>query len=119
MVPNLGLPYGEVMIDPSDIAGDVVAGSTALAGLLIVYLGSLATGYGSYDATQQGSVRAAYKRRAWFAFGGLTLALLSAASALFGKWTDWDSLTAVAAGLLIFSFGLGVVTAFLTVQEIN
>ena len=107
------------MIDPSDIAGDVVAGSTALAGLLLVYLGSLATGYGGYDATQQHSVLVPYKRRAWFAFGAITIALVSAGTALFGKWADADWLTSIAAMLLLFSFCLGVVTAFLTVQEIQ
>ena len=107
------------MIDPSDIAGDVAAGATALAGLLLVYLGSLATGFGSYDTTQQHSVRASFQRRAWFGFIGLVFAIVAAALALLGKWINVDEMTSVAAVLLLFSFGWGIVTALLTVQEIS
>jgi hypothetical protein len=107
------------MVDPSDIAGDVITGATALAGLILVYLGSIATGYGSYDVTQQHSVMAAYQRRAWFGFVGFVLALLAAAAALVGKWWDLDCLTTVAAVVLLFSFGLGIATALLTVLEVK
>jgi hypothetical protein len=107
------------MVDSSEIAGDVVAGATALAGHILVYLGSLATGYGSYDILQQNSVRTSFRRRAWFGFIGLVLAIGAAGLALFGKWTNIDSLTSVAAALLLISFGWGIVTALLTVREIS
>jgi hypothetical protein len=38
------------MVDPSDIAGDVIAGATALAGLILVYLGSLGSSGASASA---------------------------------------------------------------------
>jgi len=107
------------MIDPSNIAGDVIAAATALAGLILVYLGGIANGYARYDTTQRHAVKSSYQKRAWFAFVGFVLAILSAGLALIGVWFDIDCLTALAAVILGVSLAWGVVTALLTVLEIS
>ena len=101
------------------LAGDVLAGATALAGLILVYLGSLAAGYATYDTTQQPAVRPSFQRRAWFGFIGLTVAIVAAALALTGKWAGVDWMAAASAILLIVAFAWGIATALLTVLEIK
>ena len=39
------------------LTGDVIAGGAALAGLILVYLGNVATIFGIYEKTQQHAVR--------------------------------------------------------------
>jgi uncharacterized membrane protein len=76
------------MTTKPEMGSDIVAATSALAGFILVYLGAVATSFSTFDAEQQTSVRAAFVRRAWFAFGGIILALLSICLAILGKWTD-------------------------------
>lgn len=101
------------------LAGDVLAGATALAGLILVYLGSLAAGYATYDTTQQPAVRPSFQRRAWFGFAGLAVAIAAAVLALGGKWSGADWMATTSAVLLLVAFGWGISTALLTVLEIR
>lgn len=78
--------WGMAIPSATEIAGDVVTASTALAGLILVFLGATSTSYDAYEATERGAVRNRYQRRAWFAFTGLVLALASVLLALIGKW---------------------------------
>jgi hypothetical protein len=48
------------MVDPVEIPGDVVTGASALAGLVLVYLGSVASGYAGFEREQQSTVRQSY-----------------------------------------------------------
>jgi hypothetical protein len=73
------------MVDPIEIAGDVVTGATALAGLILVYLGSVAAGYASFQREQQGAVRRSFAFRAWFSFAGMVLAISAAMLALMAS----------------------------------
>jgi hypothetical protein len=107
------------MVSPISFAGDVLAGSTALAGLILVYLGSLAAGYAAYDTTQQPAVRPSFQRRAWFGFVGLAVAILAAAFALTAKWAGVNWMASTAAILLLVAFVWGILTALLTVLEIR
>ena len=107
------------MPEASIIAGDVLAGSTALAGLLLVYLGGLAAGYAGYETTQQPAVRPSFRRRAWFGFVGLAVSILAAGLALAAKWAALDCMAAASAFLLLVAFGWGIATALLTVLEIR
>jgi hypothetical protein len=68
--PNGAITGGRDMAIPSavEVSGDVVSASTALAGLILVFLGATSTSYDSYQATERGAVRSRYQRRAWFAF---------------------------------------------------
>jgi uncharacterized membrane protein len=60
----------------------MVGAATALAGLILVFLGAISASFASYHKQEQAAVRARFQTRAWIAFVGFTLALLSAALAL-------------------------------------
>jgi hypothetical protein len=75
------------MVDPVELAGDVVTGATALAGLVLVYLGMAVSGFAGFERDQQASVRARFQVRAWFAFVGMAFSILAAILALIGKWS--------------------------------
>ncbi len=107
------------MAEPIELAGDVMSGGTALAGLILVYLGSVATGFSSYTKPQQDSVRAAYQMRAWFAFIGVACAIAAAAAAAIAKWMQWPSLATLALVLLLVSFAWGVASALVTALEVR
>jgi len=50
--------------------------ATVLAGLILVFLGAIATSCDSYAKQEQGAIRGRYQRHAWFTFVGFVLALL-------------------------------------------
>jgi divalent metal cation (Fe/Co/Zn/Cd) transporter len=105
--------------DAKNILGQLFAGGTALAGLVLVFLGGVLTSYDSFDAVAKKSVRRKYRARAWLAFSGFLTALISAASGLvglfFGSW-PWLRIGLVA---LALSGILLVVIAVLSVREIS
>lgn len=102
-----------------ETGGDVVAGATALAGLILVFLGATSTVFSSYTKEEQRAVRSRFQRRAWFAFIGFALALLSAALALVGKWLHQEC----AALTAVFTFGAALIltlfAALFSVREIK
>lgn len=63
--------------------GLVFSGSTALAGLILVFLGSVFNTFDGYEKQAQSRVAGRFKRRAWVSFLGFLCALGSAAFALF------------------------------------
>lgn len=107
------------MVDPVEISGDVVTGATALAGLVLVYLGSVAAGYAGFDAEQQRSVRASFQARGWFAFVGMVLAIIAAMLALVGKWLHNPCVAIAAIILLLLALLWGIAVAFLTIREVR
>jgi hypothetical protein len=106
------------MGEDSSIASDVITASTALAGLLLVFLGGLVSAYQSYDAEQQPSVRAGYRGKAWFAFAGFLFALLSGALAFIGKIWGEAAVVAVAIAMLGAAFVWTAASAYLSAREI-
>lgn len=106
-------------MDSISIAGEIVGASTALAGLILVYLGGLAASYASYQPQERKSVKASHQKRAWIAFSGLALALLAAALGLLGKWLPSEAMADVGAVLLFVAFAFGLGTALVTVLEIS
>lgn len=54
-------------MDSISIAGETVTAATALAGLILVYLGSLAASYGTYQPTERKTVKSGFLKRAWLA----------------------------------------------------
>lgn len=73
------------MLDPDStakIADQLLSGGTALAGLILVFLGSTLTAYDSYAADQQRSVRARYRTRALLAFLGFVGSLVAAVAGM-------------------------------------
>lgn len=106
-------------MDSISIAGETVTAATALAGLILVYLGSVAASYGGYQPTERKSVKGSFQRRAWIAFVGLVLALIAAALGVLGKWLPNECVADAGTILLLVSFVWGVGIALVTTLEIS
>ncbi len=87
-----------------EVAGDVVAASSAIAGLTLVFIGAISTSFSSYETAEQPAVRSRYQWRAWFAFVGFVLAILSTSVALVSKW--FGSEYAAIGALILLSVAL-------------
>jgi len=103
-------------MDGISVSGEVVTAGTALAGLILIYIGSLVTAFGAYQATEQKSVRFKFVSRAWIVFVGFFLALLAAGLAVLGKWITSPCVGNVSVWVLLFAF---LWAAFATVQAIR
>ncbi|MFO1141481.1 MAG: hypothetical protein U1E59_03660 [Amaricoccus sp.] len=101
------------------VAGEVVTAGTALAGLILIYIGSLVTSFGGYAATEQKSVRARFQARAWLAFVGFVFALGASALAILGKWIGSVCVANVAVWVLFFGFGWAVLATVQGIREIK
>jgi hypothetical protein len=107
------------MLNPHDVAGDIAAGGTALAGLILVFMGAVSNGFGSYSTTQQDSVRTKYRLKIWFAFLGFLASIASAGLALIGKAYDCERLISPSLVLLLIALSVSAVAALLTATEIG
>lgn len=101
------------------IASEVIGAAAALAGLILVFLGSISTSFDSYKKEEQKSVRSRYKRRAWFAFIGFTLALLSVLAGLIGKSLNNEYAALASAALLMVALIWALLAALFAVLEIR
>lgn len=101
------------------IAGDVAGAATALAGLILVFLGATAASFESYQKQEQRSVIGRYQRRAWLAFVGFCLALLAVPLALVGKWYGQECAALVAAALLSVALIWVLLAALFAVMEVR
>ena len=99
-----------------NVAAEVVTAGTALAGLILIYIGSVVTGYGTYQPQEQKAVRSKFQARAWLAFAGFALSLLAAALGVLAKWLDSACIGNVSVWFLLGAFLWGV---FATVQAIR
>lgn len=68
-----------------DLMDDIVTASTALAGLILVFMGAIVTAYEAYSSVEQQHVKARYWRRACFSLVGLILALATCVLSLVAK----------------------------------
>ena len=107
------------MASSLSIAGEVSGAAAALAGLILVFLGSISTSFDSYQKAEQSAVRGRYQKRAWFAFIGFVFALLSSALALVGKWGNYECLGLVAIVLLMVALVWVLLAALFAVLEIK
>jgi len=101
------------------LTGDVIAAGTALAGLVLVYLGSVSAGYASYERDQQRTVRAVYQRKAWFAVGGILLSILASGIAVLAKWSANDWIAGVSIIILAFALAWAAIAAVLIASEVK
>lgn len=98
------------------VAGEVVTAGTALAGLILIYLGGLVTAFESRTpGGERNAVKLKFLARAWIAFVGFVLALFSAALAILGKWLDSACAANVSVWFLLAAF---VWAVFATIQAI-
>jgi putative Mn2+ efflux pump MntP len=107
------------MASAIELSGDISAAATALAGLLLVFIGAIFTAFDSYEKQEQGTVRSRYQRRAWFAFFGFVLSIFATALALTGKWLQQERATIVAIACLAIALICTLIAAFFSVREIK
>lgn len=107
------------MLDALGIAGDIIQGGTALAGLMIVFIGNATAGYSSFDKTQQKAVRDVFHQRAWFGFWGVFVAIIAVLLAVLAKWTGENSLAIAATFFLFGALAWAGVCAWSTAWEIK
>lgn len=106
-------------MDGIAVAGEVAGAGTALAGLILVYLGALVTGFEGFQPQERRSNKPRFTKRAWIAFAGVILALLSALCGIAGKGLPSPCIANVGVVLLLLSFIWGGFIAYLTVREID
>jgi uncharacterized membrane protein len=104
------------MLDIVSLASDIAAAASALAGLLLVYLGAVAVRYETSDPKDQSSARDVYRRHARRAFRGIVIALVAAIAALTAKALKsepYATIVAVIAVLaLLMSFFIAAMAAY-------
>jgi len=105
-------------MDGISASGETVTAATALAGLILVYLGTLANGFSTFQPAEKKTVREKYKRRASFACIGIIFGLVSAALGVLGKWLPNENCADLSIVFLLVTFGWCVVVAILTSKEI-
>ncbi len=103
----------------ADVAGDIVAAASAIAGLILVYIGALSASFSTFEPQERRTVRGGFQLRAWFAFVGLSISLLALSLALIGKWLNIPCMAIFSLATLIFALFWVLATAVLTVMEIK
>jgi O-antigen/teichoic acid export membrane protein len=107
------------MEDATHVADQILTASTALAGLLLVFLSNALAGFEGYDRTARRAVRAKYLIRGWLSFGAFTAALVSATLALLFYWDKSKETVIASAVLLLLSLLLGLIAAFIAARDIR
>lgn len=102
-----------------ETSGDLASAATALAGLLLVFLGAVSAAFASYEKTQQRAVLGKYRTRAFLAFAGFILSLVAAGLAIAAKLLASKCLVIAAVCVLALAIVPVVVAAVLTVMEID
>lgn len=105
-------------MDNNALVNLLFTGATALAGLILVFLGGVIVAYESFDPTAKSFVRPKYLKRAWLTFSGFASALVSALASLVWYWVDSPHIINLSLlGFLIACLVLCVV-AILAVKEV-
>jgi len=102
-----------------EVSGDIAAAAGALAGLILVYLGTVIASFSSFEPTERRTVKARHLGRAWFAFVGLILCLVAVALALLAKWLGIGCMSVGALFILLLALVWVAATAAMTVREIR
>jgi uncharacterized membrane protein YhaH (DUF805 family) len=102
-----------------EVGGDVSAAAAALAGLLLVFIGSISTTFDSYAKQEQGAVRGRYQRRVWFAFVGFIFAILATAFGIAGKSLHQECIATAAIACLVISLAVSLFAALFSAMEIR
>ena len=110
-------------LDVVSIASDIAGAGTALAGLILVYLGAVSVRYETLDPKDQASARDRYRLHARRAFRGIVIALVAAIAALTAKSLKaepYATLIAAMAGLALrMSFFIAVMAAYWILESLD
>ena len=114
---------GLATLDIVSVTSDIAAAGTALAGLILVYLGAAAVRYETLDPKDQASARDDYRQHARRAFRGLVIALVAAVAAMTAKSLKaepYATMIAAMAGLaLLMSFFIAVMAAYWILKSLD
>ena len=99
--------------------GHLLTAASALAGLILVFLGQSVSAYDGFEADAQGAVRTKYQRRARLAFAGLMSALVSVAVALISIWWSPSCFLPIAVLGVAVAFALTALLAWLTLSDVR
>ena len=109
--------------DVVSVASDIAEAGTALAGLILVYLGAVSVRYETLDSKAQSSARDVYRSHAGRAFRGIVIALAAAVLALIAKslkFEPYSSMIAVMAGIaLLMAFFIAIMAAYWILASID
>ena len=110
-------------LDIVSVTSDVADAGTALAGLILVYLGAVAVRYETLDPKDQSAARDIYRRHARRAFRGIVIALVAALAALTAEALKSEPYAAIIAALaflaLLMSFFIAAMAAYWTLTSID
>ena len=110
-------------LDIVSIASDIAGAGTALAGLILVYLGAAAVRYETLDPKHQASARDDYRQHARRAFRGLVIALVAAVAAMTAKSLKAEPYATIIAVMaciaLLMSFFIAVMAAYWILRSLD
>jgi uncharacterized membrane protein len=110
-------------IDIVSAASDIADAATALAGLILVYLGAVAVRYETLDPKDQSATRDVYRRHARRAYRGIVIALVAAIAALAAESLKSEPyatiIAAVAVLALLMSFFIAVMAAYWILRSLD
>lgn len=101
-----------------EAASEVASAATALAGLILVYLGSVAAGFDSFRPEEKRANKPRYARRATWGFAGMLVSLLAALLAVAAKWFQSEGTADAAVIVLAAAFAFGIWIAYLTAEDL-
>lgn len=106
-------------MDALGVAGDVSSAGAALAGLLLVFMGSIATAFESYTKQEQRAVLKRFRYRIYFALAGFILAILAVLLALLAKALGSQCPATFALIFLFLSFGWVITAAIRAALDVR
>jgi hypothetical protein len=107
-------------VDATHIADQVLTGSAALAGLLLIFLGNAVSGIDGYAAGERtAAIKRRYRRRGWGAFAAFALSLVAALLSLAFYWDGCALTVTISAILLAGGFLAALGAALVTALDIG
>ena len=110
-------------LDIVSVASDIATAASALAGLILVYLGAVAIRFETLDPKDQSSARDIYRRHARRAFRGIVIALVAAIAALTAKSVKSEPYATMIAAMallaLLMSFFIAVMAAYWILRSLD
>ncbi|MCB0118005.1 MAG: hypothetical protein H6634_07755 [Anaerolineales bacterium] len=105
-------------MDTGTLVNMLFSGGTALAGLILVFLGGVINAYESFEPTAREFVQPKYRLRAWISLIGFLFSILSALSALAWYWMNLPILTYISLTAILIAFAVLIAIAILAVKEV-
>ncbi len=83
-------------MNTENLSNQLFAGATALAGLILVFLGGIVSAYDAFPQEDRFAVRTVYRRRGALSLAGFLASLVSAIFALTTNWWAYPCLLTAA-----------------------